>query len=70
MTTPVSSSVWTTLKVNPIFPVAASVPVPYPNPKIANSWGSVWISARNNNHKVITRTACDAIPRGPPMDMK
>ena len=43
---------------------------PYPNPKIANSWGSVWISARNNNHKVITRTACDAIPRGPPMDMK
>ena len=43
---------------------------PYPNPQIANSWGSVWISATNNNHKRITQAACDAIPRGPPMALK
>jgi hypothetical protein len=41
----------------------------YPSPAIASSWGSVWISATNNNHRLITKPACDATPKGPPMTL-
>lgn len=42
---------------------------PYPSPEVARSWGSVWISSKNHNHKVLTRPACDAIPKGPAMTL-
>lgn len=41
----------------------------YPNPNVAKSWGSVWISSTNHNAKMIPKHACDAIPKGAPMGM-
>lgn len=41
----------------------------YPNPSIAQSWGSKWISSRDNNHRKISKNQCDGLPRGPPMEL-
>lgn len=41
----------------------------YPNPSVAQSWGSKYISSRDNNHKKISQAQCDGLPRGPPMEL-
>lgn len=41
----------------------------YPSPEIARSWGSVWKSAKDNNHKLVPASQCAQIPRGSPMGL-